>query len=196
MGVAVTKRGDLGVSPVSSVANVMSSKFDFLSMGVCLIIWNCLLIVGQIIILRRDFKLFQLLQIPLSLLFGIFTDFGIVLVSFIPVNSYAVRLLCVIGGIIILGFGISLSVIANVIMNSGEAFVKALSDKTGIVFGNLKIGFDIFCVLLSILLSMVFFGGQIVGTREGTVITALFTGMVVNLFVRLLKSSLNGILKA
>lgn len=55
MGVAVTKRGDLGVSPVSSVANVMSSKFDFLSMGVCLIIWNCLLIVGQIIILRRDF---------------------------------------------------------------------------------------------------------------------------------------------
>lgn len=118
------------------------------------------------------------------------------LVSFISVNSYAVRLLCVIGGIIILGFGISLSVIANVIMNSGEAFVKALSDKTGIVFGNLKIGFDIFCVLLSILLSMVFFGGQIVGTREGTVITALFTGMVVNLFVRLLKSSLNGILKA
>ena len=72
MGVAVTKRGDLGVSPVSSVANVMSSKFDFLSMGVCLIIWNCLLIVGQIIILRRDLKLFQLLQIPLSLLFGIF----------------------------------------------------------------------------------------------------------------------------
>lgn len=196
MGVAVTKRGDLGVSPVSSVANVMSSKFDFLSMGVCLIIWNCLLIVGQIIILRRDFKLIQLLQIPLSLLFGIFTDFGIMLVSFIPVNSYAVRLLCVIGGIIILGFGISLSVIANVIMNSGEAFVKALSDKTGIVFGNLKIGFDIFCVLLSVLLSMVFFGGQIVGTREGTVITALFTGIVVNLFVRLLKSSLNGILKA
>lgn len=196
MGVAVTKRGDLGVSPVSSVANVMSSKFDFLSMGVCLIIWNCLLVVGQIIILRRDFKLFQLLQIPLSLLFGIFTDFGIMLVSFISVNSYAVRLLCVIGGIIILGFGISLLVIANVIMNSGEAFVKALSDKTGIIFGNLKIGFDIFCVLLSILLSMVFFGGQIVGTREGTVITALFTGMVVNLFVRLLKSSLNGILKA
>lgn len=185
MGVAVTKRGDLGVSPVSSVANVMSSKFDFLSMGVCLIIWNCLLIVGQIIILRRDFKLFQLLQIPLSLLFGIFTDFGIMLIPFISVNSYAVRLLCVIGGIIILGFGISLSVIANVIMNSGEAFVKALSDKTGIVFGNLKIGFDIFCVLLSILLSMVFFGGQIVGTREGTVITALFTGMVVKSFCKI-----------
>lgn len=32
-------------------------------------------------------------------------------------------------GVVVLGFGVSLSVIANVIMNSGEAFVKALSDR-------------------------------------------------------------------
>ena len=69
MGVAVTKRGELGVSPISSVANVMSGKFDFLSLGVWLILWNCLLILGQVIILRKDFKPIQLLQLPLSFLF-------------------------------------------------------------------------------------------------------------------------------
>lgn len=49
IGVAFTKHGELGVSPVSSVANVMSYKFDFFSMGAWLIIWNCVLIVGQIV---------------------------------------------------------------------------------------------------------------------------------------------------
>lgn len=64
IGVAFTKRSDLGVSPISSVANVMSIKFPVMSMGSWLIIWNCVLILAQIIILRRDFKLYQLLQIP------------------------------------------------------------------------------------------------------------------------------------
>ena len=191
MGVAVTKRGELGVSPISSVANVMSGKFDFLSLGVWLILWNCLLILGQVIILRKDFKPIQLLQLPLSFLFGVFTDFGMMCISHIPVSGYAVRLALVALGIIILGFGVSLSVIA---MNSGEAFVKALSDKTGIKFGNVKIGFDVICVVLSVALSLMLFEGSIVGTREGTVLTAVFTGMIVNFFVMRFDKPLNRIM--
>lgn len=194
MGVAVTKRGELGVSPISSVANVMSGKFDFLSLGVWLILWNCLLILGQVIILRKDFKPIQLLQLPLSFLFGVFTDFGMMCVSHIHVSGYAVRLALVALGIIILGFGVSLSVIANFIMNSGEAFVKALSDKTGIKFGNVKIGFDVICVVLSVALSLMLFEGSIVGTREGTVLTAVFTGMIVNFFVMRFDKPLNRIM--
>ena len=65
IGVAFTKHGDLGVSPISSVANVMSLKFSALSLGNWMIIWNCVLIEAQGLILRKDFKLYQLLQIPL-----------------------------------------------------------------------------------------------------------------------------------
>ena len=93
-----------------------------------------------------------------------------------------------------LGFGISLSVIANVIMNSGEAFVKAISDKSGIRFGNIKTGFDIVCVAVSIVLSLLLFEGRIVGTREGTVLTALLTGLVVNFFVKRISSPVNSVL--
>lgn len=49
---------------------------------------------------------------------------------------------------VFLAFGISLSVIANVVMNSGEAFVKAASDVSGLKFGNVKIGFDIYSINL------------------------------------------------
>lgn len=33
LGVAFTKHGELGVSPISSVANVLSLKFSLLSLG-------------------------------------------------------------------------------------------------------------------------------------------------------------------
>lgn len=194
LGVAFTKHGELGVSPISSVANVMSYKFPSLSLGTWLIIWNCVLIVGQIFILRRKFQLIQLLQIPLSFVFGWFTDFGMWLMSFIPANSYLVRIIMVIIGILVLGFGISLSVIADVIMNSGEAFVKAVSDTLDKDFGNVKIAFDVFYVIIAIALSLLFFDFTVVGTREGTIISALFTGIVVKLFCSNLKAPVNAVL--
>ena len=195
LGVAFTKHGELGVSPISSVANVLSIKFTFFTMGTWLIVWNCILIVGQIIILRKKFQLIQLLQIPLSFLFGYFTDFGLWCVSHIPADVYAVRLIMVVVGVVILGLGVAISVIANVIMNSGEAFVKAVSDTIHKEFGNVKIAFDVFCVVSSIILSLIFFNFKIVGAREGTVISAIFTGVVVKFFNKRLRKHLEKMLK-
>lgn len=195
LGVAFTKQGGLGVSPISSVANVMSCKFEELSLGTWLIIWNCALIIGQIAILRKKFQPIQLLQVPLSFLFGWFTDLGMLIVSFIPANSYLIRLLLVIVGVAILAFGISLSVIANVIMNSGEAFVKAISEKIHIEFGNVKITFDVLCVILAVIISLAFFDFSVVGTREGTIISALLTGVFVKFFGKKLIQPVNLVLR-
>ena len=52
IGVAFTKHGELGVSPISSVANVLSCKYSFLSLGTWLVIWNCVLIMMIIVILE------------------------------------------------------------------------------------------------------------------------------------------------
>ena len=182
LGVAFTKHGELGVSPISSVANVLSCTKGGFSLGVWLIIWNCVLILGQIIILRKKFRLIQLLQIPLSFLFGYFTDFGLWLVGFIPVESYIMRLVMVVVGIVILGFGVSLSVSAN---------VKAIADTANKNFGNVKIAFDVSCVVLAVILSLLLFDFTIVGTREGTVISALCTGLAVKLFQRLTNEPVN-----
>ena len=115
--------------------------------------------------------------------------------SFIPVNSYAIQLLMIVLGTIVMGFGIALSVIANVIMNSGEAFVKAVSDKLHKDFGIMKIGFDVLCVVLAVALSLIFFNLTIVGTREGTIISALCTGIVVSFFQKKLQNPVEKILK-
>ncbi len=194
LGVALTKHGELGMSPISSVSNILSLKFTQLSLGSWLIIWNCVLIAGQLIVLRKKFQPIQLLQIPLSFLFGWFTDICMMIVERIPVDVYIAKMLMVISGIAVLGLGISLAVTANVIMNSGEAFVKAVSDVTQKQFGNMKIVFDIFCVVLSIILSMIFFDMKILGTREGTVISALLTGITVKFFTKATREPLEKLL--
>lgn len=194
LGVAITKKSALGVSPISSIPNVMSIKFTFLTMGNWLIIWNSILIIGQIVILRKDFKLIQLLQFPLSFLFGYFTDLGMWMISFFDADFYILQLSLVIIGTIVLGFGISLAVVANVIMNSGEAFVKALSDTIHKEFGNVKICFDIANVSTAIILSLIFFNLKIEGAREGTIIAAVFTGIVVKFCVKRTQNFLNKIL--
>lgn len=194
LGVAITKKGELGVSPISSVSNVLSLNFPDLSLGSWLILWNCALIAGQILLLRKKFQWIQLLQIPLSFLFGWFTDFSLWLISWFEPDVYAIRLLMVFIGTIVLSFGVSLSVIANVIMNSGEAFVKALSDTIHVEFGNVKVGFDITCVIVAVILSLFFFEFTIQGTREGTIIAALCTGFVVKFFDPKLRAPLESVL--
>lgn len=196
LGVAITKKGELGVSPISSVANVLSIQFPSLSLGNWLILWNCVLILGQILLLGKSFQWIQLLQIPLSFLFGWFTDFGVWLLSFFRVDAYPVRLAMIFIGTIVLAFGIALSVIANVIMNSGEAFVKALAEKCHRNFGDVKIAFDVGCVVLAVLLSLLFFHFHIVGTREGTIIATLCTGIVVKFFQKRLSAPLEKLLCA
>ena len=191
LGVAITKRGELGVSPISSTANVLSMKWDALSLGTWLLVWNVSLVIGQIIILRRKFQLIQLLQIPLSVLFGWFTDLGMNMTRFMVSDVYVIRLLCVLLGTAVLAFGIALSVTANVIMNSGEAFVKAISDTINKPFGDIKIFFDVSCVVFALILSLVLFDFKIVGAREGTIIAAFCTGIAVKFYLKIVKKPLD-----
>lgn len=195
VGIAFTKHAELGVSPISSLANVISIKFDFISFGSWLIVSNLILLLGQIILLRRNFKLIQLVQIPLSFIFGYFTDFGLWMIKDIPNENYIVRLLLVAAGIIFIGFGISLGVIADVVLNSGEGFVKALADVTKKDFGTVKIIFDVSWVLFSIVLSLLLFDGKLLGTREGTILSAVFVGVTVKMFRPILQNPLTKILK-
>lgn len=180
LGIAFTKQGALGMSTVSSPGYVLSLQFNQITFGTWSTITNVAMVLGQIIILRSNFKPIQLLQIPFSFLFGWFTDFGVFLVSPIPVPNYAFQLLMVLIGIVVLGFGIALAVVADVMYNAGEGLVKAVSTVSGWKFGNVKIGFDIFCVTLAVVLSLIFFG-EVRGVREGTVISALLIGVCVNI---------------
>ena len=195
LGIAFTKSAELGVTTISSVPNVLSIRFTAITLGNWLIIWNSLFVLIQIAILRKKFRPVQFIQIPLSFLLGYFTDFNVLLTNLIPDENYAMKLLMVAVGVIVLGFGISISVISDAVMNPGEAIVKVLADVSGKSFASVKIVFDISCVALAVMLSLLLFDFSIVGVREGTLIAALTTGFVIKFFNKLLTKPLNRILK-
>lgn len=194
LGIAFSKQADLGISTVSSVPNVLSVKFDFISFGMWSTIINCVFVICQILILRKNFKLFQLLQIPMSFVFGFFIDIGMMIVSIIPVPNYFVRLALTIAGILVLAVGIALAVIADILFNSGEGFVKAVTEVTDMEFGKVKVIFDICCISLAAILSMIFFG-RIIGIREGTLMAAVFTGFIVSFITKILNKPISKMLK-
>lgn len=62
------------------------------------------------------------------------------------------------------------------------------------IFGNFKIGFDAGYAVPALIISLFLFDGEIVGTREVTVLTALLTGVVVNFFVKRISDPVNRML--
>ena len=76
MGVVFSARSALGVSPVSSLGNVLfqigrdAGAPAVVNLGNCTTAVFCLYLLVELLILRRDFKAEMLLQIVVSLLFG------------------------------------------------------------------------------------------------------------------------------
>ena len=80
LGVSLVTKANLGTSPISSIPYVLSLNFS-LTLGNFTIIFSLFLIALQLLILRKDFKLEHLLQIPISILFGYFIDWTMLILS-------------------------------------------------------------------------------------------------------------------
>ena len=105
LGVSLITKASLGTSPISSIPYVLSLNFPF-TLGQFTIAFSLLLIVLQLIILRRNFKAEHLLQIPISILFGYFIDLTMVMLFFVNPQTYIASLAYLLIGCVILGFGV------------------------------------------------------------------------------------------
>ena len=97
----------LGTSPISSIPYVLSLKFPP-TLGNFTIIFSILLILLQILILRKNFKIENILQIPVSIAFGYFIDLTMYLFFWVNPGNYAMKLAALLAGCIVLGFGVYL----------------------------------------------------------------------------------------
>lgn len=85
-GVAFSIKASLGTSPISSVPYV-TGLTSGLSVGTTTIIMNCIFVAMQILILRRRYQWFQLLQIPAAVLFGSMIDLGTLVLAPLPAGG-------------------------------------------------------------------------------------------------------------
>ena len=185
LGVSLITKAALGTSPISSIPYVLSLIFPF-TLGQFTIYFSVLLVVLQLLILRRKFKVEHLLQIPISIAFGYFIDLTMEMLSFVNPQLYIIKIAALLIGCAILGFGVYTELLANVAMLPGESFVRAVVEVWHTEFGVTKVTFDVSMSLTAVILSFVFCG-QLQGVREGTIIAALLVGFIARTLGRWLK---------
>lgn len=184
LGVSLITKADLGTSPISSIPYVLSLNFP-MTLGTFTVIFSMFLIILQLLILRKNFRLEHALQIPISFLFGYFIDLTMEMLYMVDPQAYPQKILYLLVGCVILGFGVYTEVLANVAMLPGESFVRAIVTTWSTDFGITKICFDVTMTVTAGILSLVFFHA-LQGVREGTIIAALLVGFIARLFGRIL----------
>lgn len=188
-GVALSVHSQLGTTPISTLPLVLAYIFS-LSVGTTTVIVNLVFVVAQILIRGRRYNPLQLFQIPAAFVFGGLIDVAMHLTAGLAVDSYLLRWVLVLVGVILTALGIALQIIARTLTLAGEGIVLAISDellrRSGgnprYAFGNVKVANDVTLVVLSAVLSVIFLGG-FVGVREATVAAALLIGPTVTLFL-------------
>ena len=187
MGITVCVKSGLGTSPVSVLPYILSCRFP-LTMGEFAFIMHCVYLTVQIIILGKNFRHVQLLQLPLGIIFALFTDVTMNWLAFLQPQSFITELICLLCGCCLMGIGISFLVNARVIMIATEAMTLVIAEKCNKKFGNIKIIVDISAVLIGLVLSYLFFGAFFShGIGLGTVISAFTVGNVVKIADKAIK---------
>lgn len=182
-GIVLITKGALGTSQISSIPYVLSLQVPSISFGMFSFIMNMVYIVLQALLLRKQFKPFQLLQIVVNVVFSASIDVFMAMLSFYAPQQLFTRVLSAIAGCIVLAFGISVEVAPDLIMVPGEGIVAAISKVSGWRFGSVKVAFDVTLILIAALLSWLFFG-DLVGVGVGTLLSAVSVGQFVNLINR------------
>ena len=125
LGVSLITKASLGTSPISSIPYVLSLSFPF-TLGNFTIFFSVFLILLQLLILRKNFKLEHVLQIPVSIIFGYFIDLTMLLFAWVNPQAYVMKIVYLLIGCLILGVGVYMEVLADVVMLPGESFVRAV----------------------------------------------------------------------
>ncbi|MBN2628762.1 MAG: YitT family protein [Spirochaetales bacterium] len=185
LGVVLSVKAYMGVSPISCIPYILSERYP-LSLGQMTTIFNLFLILLQIVLLRRKYKPFQLIQLPVIVLFGFFIDLSVIILEPFQADFYHLRLLVCLLSCAVLALGVFIEVKAGITYLPGEGVALALTEVTGIDFGKAKILVDSSMVLSGVLLSFLLHR-ELLGVREGTILAALLVGIFVKFYFKLMK---------
>lgn len=183
IGIALSVKSNLGVSPVSSIPYTMTCVWG-IEMGKATILFHIVLVLIQILLLRKKFKPVQLLQIVIGVVFGYFTTFCNYMVSFLPTpENLGIRIIMVLASTVFVAFGIFLYLPADLIPLAGEGCMQAVSSVTHIEFSKVKIGFDCTMVLVSAITCLTVLH-NLGSVGAGTIIAAILVGTLVGIINR------------
>ena len=190
-GVAFMEKADFGVSMVIAPAYVLyraiSPHLPFFTFGMAEYCFQALLLIALFALLRR-FRLSFLFSFVTAVIYGLLLDVFMALIRPLSFDSFAVRIVGFIAGMLLSSLGVSLEFHTYIAPSVYELFVKEISAKYGKDIHKVKTVYDICSCTVAVILSFCFFGfGVFRGVKLGTILCALINGSLIGLCSKLLE---------
>lgn len=188
---AFTEKANFGMSMVVAPAYILHLKIsEFLpwfTFGVAEYVFQGLLIIITVIIMRK-FKISYLFSFVTAVIYGTLLDGAMALISALPENTFAIRILWYILGTVFCSFAVSLFFHTYISPEAYELIVKEVSQKFNFNINKVKTAYDCISVVLGIIMSFTFFGfGVFKGVGVGTILCAFINGILIGKFSKLLE---------
>lgn len=181
---AFTLKANIGVGAWDALAKSCADIVG-LEVGTAGMIFNSCCVVGQIIILRKDFKLIQLLQLPLSILLGTVVNFVLYDLLIFPFDSYIGGIVMYICASTVAAFGVAIIMLLDEVTFALEGFCMALTRLIPIKFSLMRQLADVMSILAIVILTFMFDISWSIGL--GTIIGMLTFGPTLGIFMKLFK---------
>ena len=191
-GIAFTVLANLGTDAITSPALVAhlvlgdteaGAGFAFCTLGRMLICVHVLLVLMQILVLRRKYRPIQLLQVVMGVLLGLLLDVCLNYTSLLPLPNYGASIAYTLLGCTICAFGIFTYVKADMVPLSAEGLCLALSSVYQWRFSRVKVAVDCSLLFIAVVASLIL-QGEVAGVREGSIICAVCTGYMIGWFFK------------
>jgi len=218
VGINLSKLSGLGISPVSSIPGVLAKRFPSASLGSMVIVVYCVLVLAQLVVLKKDFKVKNILGVPVAIIFGLMVDFvgishfkltlagidigikaefdGLMMAIPAP-EHYAMKLVYLFASILVIGIGVFIYLMPSLVPMPAEGLAAAIASVKNKKFGNCKTLVDVCMIATALVLQIALLGGissfrsGTAVVREGTVLSAICVGQVVK-FLNKIKSKKKG----
>ena len=187
LGVALCVRSNLGSGVISSIPMSFTLAGEAgitpgWTIGGYTNIMNVILVMAQILILRRRFEPMQLFQLLVGFVFGCFLDINMWLTSYLPYGTLVCQIIAQLMGATILGCAVAAEIRCGSVTMPGEGIQVAIACVTGKPFPIVKIMVDTTLVVLAVISGFCFFGcwpWTVVG--PGTLFAMFYVGYIVKL---------------
>ncbi|MBD5259108.1 MAG: hypothetical protein HDS52_10590 [Barnesiella sp.] len=186
-GVALCVRSNLGSGVISSIPMSFTLAGEAglapgWTIGGYTNVMNVILVVAQILVLRRRFEPIQLFQLVIGFIFGMFLDINMWITSILSYDALTSQIVAQLVGATVLGCAVAAEIRCGSVTMPGEGIQVAVSRVTGRPFPVIKIMIDTLLVVLAVISGFIFFGTWpwvVVG--PGTLFAMFYVGFVVKL---------------
>lgn len=176
-GIVLCVKCEMGVSPINSIPYVATHLVP-LSLGTLSIVFYLVNIAAELLLSERKRYISILLQLPVSLLFGVVIDLWDALLP--SAGNLVMQIVCLCGSLFFTAFGIMLIVTARLVPDPPTGTVQTISRVAKKPMGSVKIVYDCTCVLISLLLGLLG-AHRVIGFGLATIASAICVGRILAL---------------